>query len=51
MVMTNRRGVTLDDEDLTFVVLPLGGGGLDVRSTGANLLLELYGIQCNSGQR
>lgn len=27
------------------VVLPMGGGGLDVRSTDVNSLLELYGIQ------
>ena len=32
------------------IVLPMGGGGLDVRSTDINSLLQLYGIQQITGQ-
>lgn len=33
------------------IVLPMGGGGLDVRSTDINSLLQLYGIQTVSGKK
>lgn len=32
------------------VMLPIGGGGLDIRSTDINSLLELYGLQHVAGQ-
>ena len=32
------------------VLLPIGGGGLDVRSTDVNALLELYGIRALTGR-
>ena len=32
------------------VMLPMGGGGLDVRATDINSLLELYGIKKVSGK-
>ena len=33
------------------LLIPIGGGGLDVRSTDINALLQLYGIQKVAGQR
>ena len=33
------------------LLIPIGGGGLDVRTTDINALLQLYGIQKVSGQR